>query len=103
MNSLGGTTPSLGCCQRDQGLEPEHLAVDRGLRLIVQEQLVACDGRAQIELQREALAQAAVHLGIEEADRMAAIGLGAVERGIGIGEQRRRLGAVAADRLRRRC
>ena len=78
-----------------QGLEPEYLAVDRGLRLIVEEQLVACDGRAQIELQREALAQAAIHLGIEEAGRMAAIDLGAVERGIGIGEQRRHLGAVA--------
>ena len=62
--------PCFGCCQRDQRLEAEDLAVDLGLRLIVQAQLVAGDGRAQIVLQRVALAQAPVHLGIEEAHRM---------------------------------
>ena len=40
------------------------------------------------------LAQPVVHLDFEEARRAAAVGLGAVERGIGIVEQRRRVGAV---------
>ena len=95
MNSLGGTTPSFGWRQRARASNPNTSPSIEGLRLIVEEQLVACDGRAQIKLQREALAQAAIHLGIEEAGRMAAIDLGAVERGIGIGEQRWHLGAVA--------
>ncbi len=45
-------------------------------------------------LQREAVAQAAVHFGIEEAHRLAPVLLGAVERGIGVGEQRHGVGAV---------
>ena len=72
-----------------QRLEAEHLAVDLGLRLVVEEQLVARDRRAQIDLQREALAQAAIDVGVEEAHRLAAVDLGAVERRIGVGQQRR--------------
>ena len=36
-------------------------------------------------LQRAALAQTAVHLGFEEADRAASFRLGAIERGVGVG------------------
>ena len=100
MNSLGGDEPVLRMLPARQRLEAEHLAVDRRLRLVVQEQLVARDRRAQIELQRVALAQAAVHLGVEEAHHLAAVGLGAVERGVGIGEQRRRCRCRRADRPR---
>ena len=71
-----------------QGLEAEHFAVDLCLRLVVQEQLVAADRRTQIDLQREAIAQAAVDVGIEETHGLAAALLGAVERGIGVGQQR---------------
>src|SRR5262249_1250744 len=64
------------------------------LRLVVQDQFAALDGRAQLVLERAPLAQALVHVGGEESDRATALGLRAVERRIGIGEQRGRIGAV---------
>ena len=45
-------------------------------------------------LQQPAVAQLLVHLGLEEADPAPALALGAIERGIGIGEQRGRIHAV---------
>ena len=45
-------------------------------------------------LNRAPLAQPIIHFDLEEARRAATGGLGAVERGIGIVEQRRRIGAV---------
>ena len=77
-----------------QRLEPDHLAVDLRQRLIVQTKFVALDGRAQFVLNGAPLAQPVVHFDFEEARRAAAGGLGAVERGIGIVEQRRCVGAV---------
>ncbi len=72
----------------EQGFETEHLAIDLGLRLVMQRQFVMGDRRAQIMLQRVAFSQMPVHLGVEEPHHMAAVGLGAVERRIGIGDQR---------------
>jgi hypothetical protein len=94
MNSVGGTSPRVGCCQRAKGLEAEHVAVDSGLRLIVQEQLVAADRRAQIDLERKAVAEAPVDFRIEEAHRLATILFGAVERGIGVGQKCDGVGTV---------
>ena len=78
----------------DEGFEAEDISVDRGLRLIVQAQLVVGDGRAQIVLERVALSEAAIHLGVEEAHHMPPVGLGPIERGIGIGQQRREVARV---------
>ena len=100
---VGWDQPARGMLPAGERLESEDLAVDLGLRLIVQDELVVRDRRAQIVLQRVALAQAPVHVGVEEADHVAAVGLGAVERGIGVGEQRHRCRRRRADRPPRRC
>ncbi len=71
-----------------QGLEADDLAADPGLRLVVQCQLAAFDRRLQVVLQRAALAQPLVHRRLEEAVDAAAFGLGAIERGVGVGDQR---------------
>ena len=49
---------------------------------------------SQILLQRAPFAQPLVHVGLEEAERAAALGLGAIKRGVGIADQRRGVGAV---------
>ena len=82
-----------------QRLEADDLAVDAGLRLIIDHQLALLDGGAKIVQERAALAQALIHVGLEEADRPASFGLGPVERGIGVGEERRPVHAV--DRIER--
>ena len=56
MKVVGGTKPWCGWLPAEQRLEAEDLAVDLGLRLIVQEELAVGDGRTQIVLQRVALA-----------------------------------------------
>ena len=60
----------------------------------MQEELAVGDGRTQIVLQRIALAQALVHLRIEEPHRLAPIEFGPIERRVGIGEKRHGIGAV---------
>ena len=82
----------------DQGLEAEDLAVDLGLRLVMQRKFAARDRRAEIVLQRVAFAQMPVHLRLEEPDDVPAVGLGAIERRIGIGEQRVGVAGIAGDR-----
>jgi len=82
-----------------QRLEPDDLAVDTRLRLIVDHDLVALDGRAQVVQHRAALAQAMIHVGLEEADRAASFRLGPVERGIGVAQDRHLVHAV--DRIER--
>jgi hypothetical protein len=52
------------------------------------------DGRAEIVLQRVALAQALVHFGVEE-PHLAPVRLGPIERRIGIRKQRLDVAAVA--------
>ena len=84
-------------------LEADDLAGrDRGLRLIVDFQLVVLDRLAQLLRQDAALAHRFVHVGGEEADARAALLLGAVEREVGVGEQLARVFAVAREHGRRR-
>ena len=71
----------------DQGLEADDRALHAGLRLIVQDELLACDAGPQIMLQRVALAGAPIHLGVEEAVGIAAFPLGTIESGVRIVEQ----------------
>ena len=80
-----------------QRLEAGDLAVDMGLRLVVQLDLAAHDGRAQILLQRALFAQLLVHRRLEEADRSARFRFGAEQRGVGVGDQRHRVGAVLRE------
>ena len=82
-----------------QRLEADDLAADARLRLVVQGELVALDRRAQILLQRAPLAQPLVHVGFEEADRAAAVRLGAIERGVGVAEQRRSASAPSTGKI----
>ncbi|MHC2580824.1 hypothetical protein ACVI1J_007060 [Bradyrhizobium diazoefficiens] len=58
------------------------------------EELVLLQRLTQIVLQQPAIAQFLVRLGFEEADPGPALALGAIERGIGVGEQRRGIHAV---------
>ena len=75
----------FGMLPADEDFEAEDISIDRGLRLIVQAQLVVGNGRAQIVLERVPLSQAAIHVRVEEAHHMPTVGLGPIERGIGIG------------------
>ena len=77
-----------------QRLEADDLAADLGLRLVMQDELAARDCRAQLLLDRAPLPQALVHAGLEKADRAAALGLGAIERGVGIADERPGIGPV---------
>ena len=81
----------------DQRLEADDLAGDQRLRLVVQRQFLAQDRRLQVLLQATPLAQPLVHVGFEHPEYAAAVGLGAIERGVGIAEQRRRVGAVVRE------
>ena len=56
-------------------------------RLVVHLELAAASAVAQIDLELAARLHARVHLGLEEAERALAVGLGAVERHIGVLEQ----------------
>src|SRR5215472_4643296 len=80
-----------------QRLEADDLAIDARLRLVIGDELAALDRAAQILKQRAAFAQPLVHIGLEEADRTASFRLGAVERGIGVADERALVDAV--DRI----
>ena len=73
----------------------DNVLAGGGLRLVVQRQFAVADRRGQILMQRAAIADLLVHLGLEQADRAARFRLGAEQRGVGIGEQRRGVVAVA--------
>ena len=94
MKVAGGDHAEARMMPAHQRLEAGDLAVDMRLRLVVQLELVAHDGRAQILLQRALFAQLLVHRHFEEADRSARFRLGAEQCGVGIGDQRHRVGAV---------
>ena len=88
MKCSGGTSPKVGWRQRISASAPiSRWVVQADFRLVVQEQFFALDGAAQFVLQRHAL----VGLGGEVAgvafDAVAALGLGAVHRGIGVFDQ----------------
>ena len=94
MKTPGGIGAALRMMPADQRLEADDLAVDARLRLVDQCQFVAFDRASQLLLHRALLAQPLVHAGFEEAERAAAFGLGAVERSVGVADQRRRVAAV---------
>ena len=83
-----------------QGFETGHgLVMHALLRLIDQPQLVARDRQTQIMLQHPAFTDRGAHRRLEEAIGVAAVGLGAVERGIGVAEQGLAIdGVVGANR-----
>ena len=78
----------------NQRLEPDDLAGDARLRLVVHRQLAAFDRGAKLLLQDAAVAQPPVHVGLEEAECAASFRFGAIERRVGIGDQRCGIGAV---------
>ena len=79
-------------CKR---LEADDLAESDGLlRLVMQEQVATVGCAAQVGLQFAPLAQARAELFLEETDGAAHFRLRLIERGVGVGNQRRRVGAV---------
>lgn len=78
----------LGMAPADQGLETKNLTVVPRLRLVLEEQLAAGDRRKQILLQRNSLAHMPIHLRLEELGDVPPVLLGAIERCIGIAEER---------------
>jgi len=78
----------------DQRFETHDLAVDPGQRLIIEPQLVVGERGLQVVLQLAAVAQLRGHVGLEESDRIAPFGLGAVECHIRVGEEGRGVGPV---------
>src|SRR6266478_4122965 len=82
----------------DQRFETHDLAVDPRQWLKIEPQLVVGESRLQIVLQFASIAQLRGHVGLEEPDRIAPFGLGAVERHIRVGEQGRRVGPINRTR-----
>ena len=95
MKRSGRISPRCGWFQRTSA----STRVDRAgaqvhARLVVQQQLVALDGAAQALLHREPLVGELVHLGGEELEGVAPLGLRAVHRGVGVLQQRLHVGPV---------
>ena len=105
MNSIGGTRPRVGCCQRSSASMLDHAAAgDVDLGLEVEQQLAArqreLQRRLELELARRELGQ----LGGVELDVVLALLLGQVHRRVGVLEQaspsrRRRTGSRAMPML----
>ena len=82
----------------DQRLDPgEVVGAELDLGLVVQLELVAGEGEAQVALERLARLQPGVHAGLEEAEGVAAFLLGAIERDVGVLQQPARDRAVERD------
>ena len=85
MKSSGETMPRVGCCQRTSASKPMISPVgqvDGGL--VVQGQLVAVQGEAQVGLELEALDQAGEHLRVVGRAAAAAGRLGVVHGQVGV-------------------
>src|SRR5262245_11866705 len=82
-----------------QRLEADDIAADACLRLVIECKLSAWNGRTKLVLKRAPLPQALVHVGFEEAECPAALCFGAIERRVGVADQRRRVDSV--DRVDR--
>ena len=79
---------ALRVAPSQQGLEAGDLArIKPGLRLIGQFEFMPRDRAAKIVLQHAAIAHLDAHRGFKEAIDTAAVGFGAIERGIGVGEK----------------
>src|SRR4029077_19578661 len=82
----------------DQRFETDDRAVDPRQRLEIETQIVVDDGGLQVMLQFVSIAQLRRHVGLEESDRVAPFGLGAVERHVRVGEKGGRVGPVNRTR-----
>ena len=94
MKVPGAISAALRMLPAHQRLEADDLAVDARLRLIVQGQFAVLDRRSQFLLQHAPLAQPLIHVGLEEAEHAAPFRLGAIERGVGVADQRGGVGAI---------
>jgi hypothetical protein len=86
MNSCGGTQPRV-VPARERLDAYRLLAPEVDLELIVDLELAAGEGRAEVALERAAVLQAAVHFRFEEAEGVASFVLGAIERDVGVLEK----------------
>src|SRR4030088_3725229 len=86
---------SRGMIPAQQSLEADDPAVgDVFLRLVDEMQLSPGDGIAEVVLQKAAIPHGGAHRSFEESIDPTSFILGAVERGIGVGEQRLPLSRV---------
>ena len=85
----------LGVAPAQQRLDPDHPHADEvDLRLIVEVELSVREAAAKVVLERPALAQAQVHLFLEEAERAAPFGLRPIERQVRVLQELPRIAAI---------
>ena len=100
MNSDGRHEPADRVVPADQRFEAGHSAVGRRhQRLVVEFELLVLDRFGQFEFEHPALADLGIHAVGKEAAAIAAVGLGPVEREVGVAQQL--VGARAVDRCNR--
>ena len=88
MNSPGGTRPRSGSRQRSSASKPrERVALQVHERLVVQLEFLLDERTAQTDLEAAARLHGRVHRRLEEAEGLAPVALGAVEREVGVLEQ----------------
>ena len=96
MNSAGEIVPLLGMIPAQQRLEAaDAVGLEVEQRLVHQAELAARQGDLEPLLEHAAMLQRVVHAALEEVVVAAALALGAIERGIGVLEQRFDVVAVA--------
>ena len=104
MNISGLIAPCSGWSQRSSASKPMIVAApELGQRLVVDVELAIVERGAQVGLELAPLAQRLVHRRLVEAGEAAALGLGAVERHVGILDQVGRRRRRRPGRWRRRC
>ena len=90
----GGHHAARRIAPANERLKSDEVAVDGRLRLKMKREFIVCEGRAQFVLKRPFFAQPHIHFDVEEPRPAAAFGLGAIERRVGVGDQRDLVGAV---------
>ena len=102
MNASGCTMPRVGCFQRSSASTPSTRArLELEDRLVHEEELVALERAAQVELELEPVFDRGLHLALERDVAVAARGLGLVQRDVGVAQQVGR--ARCGCRVRCRC
>ena len=104
MNSPGGTSPRIGCCQRTSASTPSAPPrAQAHLGLVVQHQLVARRWRGAAPRPGPARAAVVVLRGGSRPAQPAPVALGRVHRDVGVPQQRRRRRRRVPGRPRCRC
>lgn len=85
----------FGMLPAEKRTETKDLSTHPGLWLVMDAQFMVGKGRTQIMLERGTLPQLHIHVAVEKSYRVASIQFRAIEGRIGIGEQRRKIVAVA--------